>query len=85
MLLSMKDQIMERAMSVSPYDNYWYVLDTDYDNYLIQYACQEQVERVNQFGQTEEEVESLKIEDPTKSFDEEYTNNNTKHQIMATI
>ena len=47
MLLSMKDQIMERAMSVSPYDNYWYVLDTDYDNYLIQYACQEQVERVN--------------------------------------
>lgn len=84
-LLAMKDSILKKIENSSPYDNYWYVLDTDYDNFLIQYACQEQVELVNQFGQTEDQIEMLKLEDSSKSFDEDFTTSKTKHQFMATI
>lgn len=36
-------------------------------------------------GQTEEMVEALKQEDASKAYDEEYDQNQTRHQIMSTI
>lgn len=44
-------------MKSSPYDNYWIVLDTDYDNFLIKYTCLSHEDQVNSKGQTKEDVE----------------------------
>lgn len=85
MLESMKDQIMERINRASPYENAWQVLDTDYENYLIQYACQEIVEQVNAAGQSQQEIEMLKYEDASQEYDEKFVKNQTKHTIMATV
>ena len=43
------------------------------------------IDKTNSFGQSEYDVEMLKEEDPSKSFDEDFSVVNTKHHIMATI
>ena len=60
MVETIKEQIVNQPIR----EQHWHILDTDYDNYLIQYACQEMTVKVNQFGQTEDDVESLKMETP---------------------
>ena len=42
-----KEEHIKKMQSYSPYDNAWTILDTDYDNYLFLYACQEIEEKVN--------------------------------------
>ena len=40
-LIAYQEHVRKRIRDMSPYDNFWLVRDTDYDNYLIQYTCQE--------------------------------------------
>lgn len=72
-------------LASSPYDNYWYILDTDYDNYLMKYTCIEFAEKVNKQGQTPEDIAELKLRNATATYDEDYVKSETRHSIQASI
>ena len=61
------------------------ILETDYQNYMLFYSCVENTQHLNQFGQSEAEVDYLKMTNPDQSYDENFTQNKISHQIFARI
>jgi len=57
---------------MNPYDDSLHVLDTDYDNYTINYSCIDTGVERNAVGQTKEDVEILKVLHTDNLFYEEF-------------
>lgn len=85
MLKAMRETMVTEMANQSPYDQNFLVLDTDYDNFMILYTCQDIRDHVNSFGQTQEEVETLRNEDPQKSFDDNFQELRENHVVFASI
>jgi len=59
-LVHMEKEILESIENYDPYQHHFEVLDTDYDNFLMLYTCQQFDERINGDGQTADQVEHKK-------------------------
>ena len=59
------DRIMSQIDSYDPYESgrSQEILDTDYDNFMYLYSCKDQEVHLNALGQTQTEIEQLKVED----------------------
>lgn len=52
-LKEMREEMKRDLARRNPYDQSFQILDTDYDNFLILYNCQEIVQKVNKAGLSE--------------------------------
>ena len=74
-LVEMREQVKQYLRNSSPYDNSFFVLDTDYDHYLMRYTCQEFQVEVNKDGLSRNDIEKLKSKKANdETHGEEFTN-----------